>query len=452
MIIKFWKERVGIDRVVFLTLMSRAWTVLGGLGSLYFITRNLTQEMQGYYYTFGSIITLQIFVELGVTTAIIHFSSHEMASLAWTSDGTVTGCPKAKKRLQSVLYFAISWFVIGAVFLIIVLIPVGIYFFRRTHASLNIPILDITEPWTMLVCATALNLVATAFVAIIEGCGKVREVATLRLYRSMISVATMWIVLSNGGQLYAISASSLVMALVSLGMILDRQRRFLIDLLLHKSSFKGISWYQEIWPFQWRIAVSWASAFLSFNLLNPLIFAYHGPILAGRLGMSLQIVSAINNAALSWIDAKVPILGSLIVRKKFKELNDIFFGTLFQSSILLIVAIVITLIGVMYLEISVSVYAERILSFYNMVFLGIACIFNHFFFSEAAYLRSFKEEPLMKIAVINGFITATLSVLLIPKFGTDGAIFAYLLSSVLISFGCGTYIFINKLKNMKIAQ
>jgi len=68
----------GIDRAIFITLLGRGWNVGAGLLTIFLVAHFLTQEMQGYYYTFNSLIALQIFAELGITSELNwSYSAHQ---------------------------------------------------------------------------------------------------------------------------------------------------------------------------------------------------------------------------------------------------------------------------------------------------------------------------------------------------------------------------------------
>ena len=96
----------GLDQAISFTLLTRLSSIFGGIGSVFLVTKHFSSEMQGYYYTFGSLIALQIFFELGLTYAITQFVSHEMAGLSWQKDKTVQGRKSSKKRLQSIIHFS----------------------------------------------------------------------------------------------------------------------------------------------------------------------------------------------------------------------------------------------------------------------------------------------------------------------------------------------------------
>jgi len=58
------REKAGLDRAVVLTLFTRAWQAIAGAISLLLIAKFFPPETQGFYYTFLSLLDLQIFIEL----------------------------------------------------------------------------------------------------------------------------------------------------------------------------------------------------------------------------------------------------------------------------------------------------------------------------------------------------------------------------------------------------
>ena len=80
--------RLGIDRGVFYALLARGWRAIGGLISILLITKFLTPETQGYYYTFQSLIALQAFIELGLVVVVVNVTSHEMGEATTEQGGS----------------------------------------------------------------------------------------------------------------------------------------------------------------------------------------------------------------------------------------------------------------------------------------------------------------------------------------------------------------------------
>lgn len=437
--------QLGIDRAVFFTLLGRGWNIGAGLLTIVIIAHFLSPELQGYYYTFNSLIALQIFAELGLNFAIAQFACHEMANLSWMPDGTVSGSPEAKRRLQSLMHFAFSWFGVAALFMITLLLPAGLYFFNSSNHDV-IAMNNVSIAWILLVIFTAANLFVTAAAAILEGCGKVAQVAVLRLWQSLVAVTMVWAILSMGGHLYALTASSLMMGLTGFFWLWINHRMFFKDLIAHSNALPGMSWRKEIWPFQWRIAVSWMSGYLIFQLFNPLLFKTHGPIVAGQMGMSLQIIAAMNGAAMAWITTKAPTYGQLVATNQRKELDALFVRGLIQSFVFLFAGVVTVWLLLFFLNQTASPYATRVLPMPLFSFLCLVCLANHVVFAEAAYLRAHKVEPFMGLSVLCGLVTAISAILLVPSLGSLGAVYSYTAPALLIGLLGGTFIFFSKRK------
>lgn len=56
------KDKLGIDKAIFYTLVGRSLGIPVSVLTIFFIARYLSPEEQGYYYTFGSIVALQVFL------------------------------------------------------------------------------------------------------------------------------------------------------------------------------------------------------------------------------------------------------------------------------------------------------------------------------------------------------------------------------------------------------
>lgn len=438
-------SHLGIDRAVFFTLITRGWNIGAGFLSLVFIANFLTPSLQGYYYTFNSLIALQVFAELGLNFAIVQFASHEMAHLSWSADGVVIGEAGAKRRLQSLLYFAFSWFGVAALLMVVVLLPAGFYFFD-TGKSAVLPESSIMMPWGLLVVFAAANLFVSAASAILEGCGKVAHVAMLRLWQSMAAVPMGWLVLSIKWGLFALTLTSMMTFIIGFVWLYINYRHFFKDMLSHSTPLPGMHWRDEIWPFQWRIAVSWASGYLIFQFFNPFLFKTHGAIVAGQMGMTLQIITAMNGAAITWISTKAPVYGQLIATNQRAALDVLFRRGLLQSLGILIVGVVTLWLAVFYLNITGSPYAVRVVPLNLFTWLCVVCLANHIVFSEAAYLRAHKQEPFLGITVMGAVSTVILVVLFVPQWGVAGAVYSYVASALLFGLVGGSVVFFRKRK------
>ena len=102
-------------------------------------------------------------------------------------------------------------------------------------------------------------------------------------------------------------------------------------LLLHRAPKTTIRWIGEVWPFQWRIAVSWMCGYFTVQVFIPIIFALRGAVEAGQMGMSISITSYMTALALAWSSTKSTPFGAMIARGEFHGLDRLFRRTLIQS-------------------------------------------------------------------------------------------------------------------------
>lgn len=435
-------KTAGLDTPTLVSFLARSINIVGGVALIYYVTQYLTPLKQGYYYTFFSIVALQVFVELGLNYAVIQIASHEMADLQWSHDRMISGSDAAKKRIQSVMKFAIHWFSYAGLLVVVVLIPLGLWFFEGNAPDSLLFELNLTL--ILLLISTALLLSINSLLAILEGCNKVVEVALIKFFQTLISTAVICFGLANNFDLYSLVIGSIASLLVGSALIYIFFKSFFIDLWLFTSNEKGIDWRHEMLPFQFKIGISWIAGYLVFQIYSPLLVANGFPIEAGQLGMSLQIISAVNGVFIIWITTKSPAFGQLIAKHNRTELDHIFNRSIIQSTILLALSLVFLFFVIVWISLNHPSYYSRIIELKYWAVLFLACFSNHILFSEAAYLRAHKEESLMILSLINGFFTLFFALILIPLLGLFGAILTYGFSSVFFGLIGGTFIFLRK--------
>src|SRR5450631_2953866 len=87
------KHATGLDRAIGFTILARGWSTLAGVLTVLLIARFLSPSEQGYYYTFSSLVALQVVFELGFAFVILQLAAHERAHLVVAVDGSITGDP-----------------------------------------------------------------------------------------------------------------------------------------------------------------------------------------------------------------------------------------------------------------------------------------------------------------------------------------------------------------------
>ncbi len=424
--VRSFLHRIGIDPAVRNTLLGRGWFAFSGLISMFLLAHFLTRSEQGYYFAFSSVVGLQVFFELGLSSVILQFASHERAHLSVNSDGTLSGDPNHKSRLASLLRSSLLWYLVCAVLLVVLLLPGG-YAFFVTNSKHNVGI-NWRLPWCWIVIMTGGWLAITPMLALIEGCGFVREIAGLQLRYSLVGSLLFWLALVAHWHLYTAPITNTVSLVYGMAWIWKKYKVMLLDLLRtpinHVSGVIG--WRAEVWPLQWKIAASWGSGYLVFSTFTPILFAERGSVAAGRMGLSLTVMSAISALALAWVSTKAAPFGSLVAVRNWKELDRIFFPSMLYSSLALALLGALVFLGTVLLDVAHVALAARVLPPIPLLLLILTTLINQPLFAAAIYLRAHKQEPFIWLSVLNGIAVTTCTLVVARHFGATGIMAGYL--------------------------
>lgn len=429
-----------MERAQIVSLAARGAQISSGFITLLVVGHFFDLRTQGYFFTFNSLIALQVFAEMGLSMVLIQFAAHEMPRLRW-DQGILTGDPVSKGRMKQLLHFSFMWFGVTAVLLLVLLIPGGMWFFAHSTVAEAQPT-SVMASWSLLVLFVSGNLLVTALCNIIEGTGQVSEVAAVRLAQAVSGAAVAWASIAAGAGLMALALQNFTMLAIGLAYLLGQRRTFLVDLLKAPPAADSLRWKSDIFPFQWRIAVSWLSGYFIFQFSTPLLFASHGPEAAGRMGMSMQIFSAISSVCIIFISARAPAFGRLVASQARTELDNLFRRSMIQSFGSLAAMLVLVLLALAVAPQLDPGIGSRMLSFTQSTWLALACLGSHAVYAQAIYLRTHKQEPFMKLSVVNGTLMAILASWAIPNAGTSGAVAAYTVVTLFVSFPLGTWIFL----------
>jgi hypothetical protein len=426
---RHWIRNVlGLDRAVGFTVLARFWSSAAGLVTVALIARFLSPAEQGYYYTFGSLVALQIVFELGFSFVILQLASHERAQLSISKNYEIAGDPIVHARLASVIQKSVRWYSVAAIVLAGSLLPAGFYFFStHQHAGQTV---SWQLPWCSAALMAALNFQIDPFLSFLEGCGYVSEVARLRFMQSAMGSLLAWAALISHHGLFAPSVMLFGMGSASMVWLIGK-RKLLLGLLRHDAGIHRIRWNQEVWPFQWRIAVSWLSGYFLFWIFNPVLFAYRGPVEAGKMGMSLSLANAIQAIAISWVSTKSAPFGTLIARKEYRRLDQTFFQALRQSSGVSLAGALLAWIGCIYLNWRHLRFALRLLDPFSLGILLLYMTANVIIFAEASYLRAHKKEVFFVNSVVGAVAVTACTFIFGRRYGAPGIV----VSTCLLNWG-----------------
>lgn len=432
------REHLGLDKAIGYTILGRAWSSLAGLVTVALIAHLLSPAEQGYYYTFGSLIALQIIFELGFSFVILQMASHERAHLTISDEDEISGDPVAHDRLASVLQKTVRWYTAGAIFLAVSLILAGSHFFHANARS-NV-VVPWQIPWYVTAIAATLTFQIDPVLSFLEGCGFVARIARVRVGQAVLGSSLAWLALITHHGLFAPALVMLGNASFSAAW-LSKRRRLLLPLMRRRPGANTVHWSSEVWPFQWRIAVSWLCGYFIFQLYNPVLFAYDGAVVAGQMGMSLTLTNALMSVSIAWINTKAAPFGGMIARGEFDELDHHFFRALIRSTGVCCLGASVIWLADFVLNKSHSPLAHRLVDPTSLAFLLGTAPLNAIAFGQAMYLRAHKQEKFLLNSILGAALVGTSTIVLGKFYGVRGVVMGSFASGVLVGLPMGTYTF-----------
>jgi len=428
-------QRFEVNRAVFFNVLTQGWSALGGIVTMLVITRRLTAVEQGFYYTFSSALTLQVLVELALPTVIIQVASHEWALLKRDSNGRIFGDSRSLSRLASLIRFALKWYAVCGLLVIVGLSSGGYIFFS---ARLQ-PHIAWKWPWVALCTVAGLGLAMSPIFSVIEGCNQVASIYTFRFVQVVLNSLAVITGLVLGMGLYSLPLAALIRCMSGLVFVAWKHRNFVRQILTVRIK-ERINWRTEVWIFQWRLGVSCVYYFVLY-LFTPIVFYYQGPKVAGEMGMTLLMVSVVELLSSAWFNTRMPHLGILIARRQYEQLDRLFRKLFFIS---LGVAIISSLgvLGVIYwLRAQHFPLGERLLPLLPTVLLFLQRIVFITISTMAFYLRAHKQEPLVFVLLVAALLTAISIWVFGPRYGPTGVSGGFLAVTFLWTLPATYYVF-----------
>jgi O-antigen/teichoic acid export membrane protein len=426
-----------LDRRVLHSLIFRASQALVGILTILMITRFFTKAEQGYYYTFNSILALQIIFEMGLSFIILQYTGHEFATIQW-EEGKLAGPLEALGRFQAFFSKAVQAYMVIALVVFFLVWPIGIFFFSRAagHSGFAWSL-----PWFLLCMSTGLNIVTLPFLSVIEGSGLVVRINQFKTIQNTIGAIAMWIGMMGGAQLYSIALDPLICFVITALWL----RRYYSDLLIRayyglvgvfkqSVSTSTFPWMKEVWPMQWRIAISWISGYFLGQIYTPILFYYHDAASAGKFGASMAVCNMLSLFSITFLNAYNPELCRLIASNKYQALFALF-KQVFLHALIVALLMAIAIMVTFYIPIF-SFITDRFLSPLDMGLLLLGSIINYIIGAIALFLRAFKREPFVWVSLIGAIFNAVCAWWFGKIYGTTGIVLTFLLLNVL--FGLPT--------------
>lgn len=442
-------RKFGINKAVFYTAGTKLFQAGIQFAVLAVMAKGLSPAEQGYYYTFQSVLALQIFFELGMTGILIQVTSHEAATLD-TINVTEISEGLRSQRLSSLLRYLVSWYTKASSLFFICVLASGIVFFMRSKGGLEIR--QWIGPWFLSTLMTAFSMIFQAMIAFTEGLGRVSKAAKVRAVFGVSTAITLLLTMYLGAELYSSGVALFVGVFIGIYILAKENGAILSSIWKCNSSLVKISWTKELWGFQWRIALSWISGYLIFQFSTPVVFKLLGSVEAGKYGITQQVGNGISALSMAWATTRQAQWGRWIANGDRMSLDRDFRITLKRTvgvnGVLAGIFMIFMLIGPYW----IPRYVDRFASIEVAGILILCGLVNQIIFTEALYLRAHKAEPFLITSLVGAAIMGTGS-LVVAHFGIHAVAILYLVSNIAIGLVWGTRIFMReKLKWENLAN
>ena len=416
-----------LDRAALFSVLGRGWGICVGPVIAFLIVKNFTPEIQGYHYTFLTILAFQYAVDLGFGTVVVQFASHEWSELHLDNNGHILGNPDALSRLVSIANISMKWYLIAS---LIVTFGLGFggYLFFQNSTTIAI---DWKFPWFVLCILTGINFNLIPVWGLLEGCNQVRNVYTFRFVQSVIVSLFICGAILFGANLWTTSVSFGTSLILSFIFFRKKYWYFLNTLLLGRPSGAHINWRVHMMPMQWRFAISAFTGLFMTSIFTPVMFKYQGAIIAGKMGMTWSLIGILGIAS-AFIIPKTPQFGMLVAQKKYIELDQLFWKLtkiVFLSTSLLGLAIYISILMLNIYNISIA--TRLLLPLPTGLFL-IAQVIMMSSMPASMYMRAHKKEPIMPLHVFGAVLNLLLVWLFGKYYSAVGMALAYLLVMLIV--------------------
>ena len=382
--------------------LNQFWRLISGVGTLILIPLFVSPEVQGFWYTFQSISALSIFADLGFTTIILQFSAHEYAFLHMDSSLDLEGPQEYLERISSLFRFVIKWTACVVLIGFPVIFAVGYYIFIQKASSSQWLI-----PWVLYCVGAAIGFVNSMIASFVQGCDQVSRVQKYYFLSAVVNTFVLFSCLSLHLGLLSTALAILITNSFNLALLVTRYR-ILLRTLLHTKGGSA-NWKSEIFGLLWKYALSWASGYFIFQIYTPLMFQFHGPVEAGKVGISMSMVTAMFNLSSIWLNANNPKLNMMVSKRDWKNLDKEFKRDMYLSLGTYIVGVLCLILVVLGLSGRVSMFDKIVGRFLgplpiSMLLLGwlLQIVVN----GMAMYLRAHKQEPYVLPSVISGIFIA----------------------------------------------
>lgn len=390
-------RRIAANRALRYTALNQCVRLLLGPAVLIALPVFLTAEELGFWYAMTGVAAILAFADMGLSTAVLQFSAHEHASV-----GMPDASPASRRaRQDALLLFALRR--IGRICLVglPVVFLIGTWSMGRSRGE-GIP--SWLLPWASFCVAAALALMVSVMLAFREGQDGVWTVQRLRAGMSFVTLAVTIAGAVSGLGIWTLSLASIATSLLGFGVLANGHLPGFARLRAVPAEAVR-AWSGEMSTILNRFSLSWVGGYIMFQMFAPIAIYLQGPVLAGRVGLTVSIFTAISSLANVWLLFRLPLVSAGIALKNGPLLRRVFLGGLAAATGSYIVLAGATLIAYFFFR-GLWGVDQKLLDPISMVLLAVGWGCQVVVNNASLFLRAFKVEQLVLVTWIAALYTA----------------------------------------------
>lgn len=387
----------GYKTISMLSVCFSSIRVFIGPVTLLVLAKKMSSEELGFYYTFFSLTAMVQLLEVGMTGVLKQYYSHAYGHSEKNESG---------QKISNYFIFSIYWYLTLSMIFFVLGTVVAYVMFKDYHGSIQWHI-----PWFLLLLVSCISLMILPINAMLDGTQKQHLLIRANIVSQLMVAFSLWLMIYFGFGLYAMGISQFIGGVIFLLSIyiFNKYKWDFIKIRRSDFSFRGV--FLELWPLLKKTSIVWFLGYFYWNGFNIISFKYLGPITAGYIGISLSIMRAGQNIAISILNAQMTLYANNIAKGYINEAKRIFDKYFILSMSLLLLGY-----GCFYILYVVKpdfFLFKKVLPIDQMIYLSVFFIFTFITSATEIFIRCFKVEKFVVTQIINSIFTPLLFLLAI---------------------------------------
>lgn len=377
------------DPVVWAQIYSASVFVSGPI-SAGLVVWSLTPRLQGFYYTFGSLVAVLTLFEFGGGAAIaqiLGFLGDDRLEKPGIGDRG-----RDKESDAARIYTVGALWNRAAVAAFVVLVGIGGFLIVIRP---NVDRVDeIFLPWSAFVLISAIQALLVPSLAVLQARQYLSEYWFNRFVFHWAYTVLLWALLLGGLGLWSLAGAAGAGFAWSVGFLAMNRRRIAISSPRRlKPQLLADTFRRTVWPLQWRLGLSWFSVTFTLTWLTSLAMLHSGPVAAGQTGLTVALGLVIFAFNTNWLTPIEPKLAQMAGSRDIARLRNTFRKSFWRASVLagsLAAAAVLAVVVVLHLY---PAFSDRILPAHDVLLLILGVLSVGAIRNMGSYCRAHCVDP-----------------------------------------------------------